>query len=58
MMQYYQTKFGFKWTSSLEDKVQFFAHLSPLCDLNIEDSETSLCTTLRLMIIHYHTKFA
>ena len=43
MMLFYQTMFGCKWTSSLEDIVEMviFAYLSPLCDLHIEDSEPS-----------------
>ena len=35
MMQYYKTEFGCKWNSSLE----YFAYLSPRCDLDTEDSE-------------------
>ena len=40
MMLYYQTKFGSKQTSSLEDIVKIVTFfLSPCCDLDIEDSE-------------------
>ena len=42
MMLYCQTKFGCKWTSSLEDIVEIviFCLFNPHCDLDIEDSET------------------
>ena len=41
MMLYYQTKFGCKQTSSLEDivKQSYFHHISSHYDLDIEDSE-------------------
>ena len=41
MMPYYQTKFGCKPTSSLEDKQKqsYFVYISPHCDLDIEHSE-------------------
>ena len=38
-MLYYQTKFGCKRTSSLEDIVKIVISLSPCCDLDIEVSE-------------------
>ena len=41
MKLYYQTKFGCKSTSSLEDKVKssYFDYVSPHCDLDNEESE-------------------
>ena len=41
MMLYYQTKFGCKQTSSLQDilKRSYFDYISPRCDLDIEGSE-------------------
>ena len=41
LMLYYQTKFGCKRTSSLEDttEIVIFDHISPHCDLDIEHSE-------------------
>ena len=37
MMLYYQTKFGCKRPSSVEKS--YFDHISPRCDLDIEDSQ-------------------
>ena len=42
MKLYYQTTFGCKQTSTLEDTVKivnFFYYISPLCDLDTEHSE-------------------
>ena len=41
MMLYYQTKFGCKQTSSLEDTTEtvIFDYISSRCDLDIEHSE-------------------
>ena len=42
MTVYYQTKFGCKQTSSLEEiakKQSYFDYVSPRCDLDIEDNE-------------------
>ena len=41
IMLYYQTKFGCKRTSSLEDIVEIvkFDYISPHCDLDIDDRE-------------------
>ena len=42
MMLYYQSKFGCKLTSSLEDTAEIiiiFGYISPHCDLNTEHSE-------------------
>ena len=38
MMLCYQTKFGCKGTSSLED-IAYFDYINPCCDFHIEDSE-------------------
>ena len=42
MMLYYDTKFGYKQTSSLEDTVKIvilWIYISPRCDIDTEDSE-------------------
>ena len=41
MMLYYQTQFGCKLTSSLENTTEIvnFDNISPRCDLNIEHNE-------------------
>ena len=57
MMLYYQTKFGCKRTSSLEDTT-YFDYISFHCDLDIEHSEPFFfCMTLWLMVLHNNTRF-
>ena len=72
MMQYYQTKFGCKWNSSLEDTIEIVILCSfkpSLCKLCIfTDTSAKILGSLEmenqlfrmthhLMIIHHHNKF-
>ena len=60
MMMYHQTKFGCQEINSSEKKKSYFDHMSPSCDLDLEDSKhffLSFCLTLWLMMLHHHSKF-
>ena len=40
-------------------KVSCFGHMSPSCDLSLDDSkQLFFCMTLWLMVLHYNTKFS
>ena len=60
LMMYNQSKFGCRRISSSEDVVEsYFDHMSPRCDLDLEDSKQFFffCMTIWLTMLHHHTKF-
>ena len=60
MMLYYQTKFGCKWTSSLEDIVKiviFWLYKPSLWLWHWTQWTNFFCMALWLMMLHNHTKF-
>ena len=58
-MLYYQTKFGCKQASSLEDitEIVIFGLYKPSLTLTLKTVNQFLCKTLWLMKLHSHTKF-
>ena len=60
MMLHYHTRFGNKIFCGSEDvEESYFDHMSPRCDLDLEDSKQFFffCMTIWLTMLHHHTKF-